>query len=143
MSMNDLYQNIIMRHFKSPQHYGPVTDEEMRSEVENPTCGDHFRLAIDLDANGAIESVRFDGKGCAISTASCSLMTERVIGMSVGDATNLADSFVRGMKSVEPIDAEEWGDLRALEGVKKFPLRVKCATLCWVALAEALADMSE
>jgi nitrogen fixation NifU-like protein len=136
MSLKNLYQELILKHFKQPHHFGPVTDEEAMADGENPTCGDRFRLVFNAP-EGKIESIRFDGKGCAISTASCSLMTEAVIGLTLEEARHLAETFAGRMKDGEELP-DDYGDLRALEGVQRFPLRVNCATLCWKALLEAL-----
>jgi nitrogen fixation NifU-like protein len=107
----------------------------VKVQHENPLCGDELALAVDV-ANGTVDDVAFDGHGCAISTASASMMTEAVEGLSPEDALELAEN-VRLMMHGQP-PPEDLGDLMALEGVSKFPVRVKCALLPWMALKDAL-----
>ncbi len=137
MELDDLYQDLIIEHFKHPRNAGALADEEVLVDEENPTCGDHIRLAAKVE-QGKIASLRFDNKGCAISTASASMMSERLIGMPVDEARRLIADFVALMRGEKELSADELGDLAALEGVKQFPMRVKCATMAWHAAEKAL-----
>ncbi len=140
MAFEDLYQEIILDHYRNPRNFDDleeVTDEEV---YENPTCGDSVKLVVDVAEDGTVEGIRYNSKGCAISVASASLMSERLKGLSVKAAIEKVDEFMsilRGENKDEGL--EEWGDLIALEGVAQYPLRVKCATLAWHALRHALA----
>lgn len=137
MELDELYQEIILDHCKNPRNHGPLTDSEVVVDEENPTCGDHIRLAITV-AEGRVADARFDGKGCAISTASASLMTERLKGMEVGQARRVIADFVAVVRGEKEPDLDAMGDLAALEGVKRYPMRVKCATMAWHAMEAGL-----
>lgn len=137
MELDDLYQEIILDHSRKPRNYKPLSDGDVLVDEENPTCGDHIRLSVTVK-DGVIEAVTFDGRGCAISTASSSLMTESVVGKTVGEARQLAGDCVAMLRGEKDPDPDRFGDLMALAGVKEFPLRVKCATLGWHALLNAL-----
>ena len=138
MAFDDLYQEIILDHAKNPrnkENLDFVSEDEVH---ENPTCGDSIKLAVDFSKEGKLERVRFDGDGCAISTASASMMTEIVEGKSKEEVLNMIKRFTLIMRNEDKSSLEDWGDLIALEGVIKYPLRVKCATLPWHALEESL-----
>jgi nitrogen fixation NifU-like protein len=136
MEFDDLYQEIILDHYRSPRNKRSVEGRAVRVQHENPLCGDELALAVDVE-NGTVDDVAFDGHGCAISTASASMMTEAVEGLSRDEALELAEN-VRLMMHGQP-PPEDLGDLMALEGVSKFPVRVKCALLPWMALKDALS----
>jgi len=141
--IKDLYQEIIVDHNRSPRNFGALPDADRVLEGYNPLCGDRLKLYLKLDGD-RIAELRFDGSGCAISVASASLMTEAMKGRSVGDARQLFDSFhhlVTGDRA--PTDASKLGKLAALAGVRDYPARVKCATLCWHTLNSALAGDRE
>ncbi len=139
--LDDLYMEIILDHYKSPRNKADlshISDDDMH---ENPSCGDSLKLEISMGDDGRIESVRFDGHGCAISTASASLMTERLPGKTPEEARSFIDIFLKVLRGEEPTSRlDEWGDLAVLGGVVQFPLRVKCATLAWHALEKTLED---
>ncbi|HPG00119.1 MAG TPA: SUF system NifU family Fe-S cluster assembly protein [Kiritimatiellia bacterium] len=137
MELDDLYQDLILDHFKHPRNQRPLAEAEVLVDEENPTCGDHIRLMAKVE-QGKIVDVKFEGKGCAISTASASMMTERLIGMPVEAARRLISDFVGLIRGEKEVDPDELGDLAALEGVKQYPMRVKCATMCWHAVETAL-----
>ncbi len=137
MELDDLYQDIILDHYKHPRHYGPIPDAEVLVDEENPTCGDHIRLTARI-RDGRVEEVRFDGKGCAISMASSSIMAEELTGKPVAEARRMAADFIAVLRGEKAGGLEEMGDAVALIGVKQFPLRVKCATLGWHAAQRAL-----
>jgi nitrogen fixation NifU-like protein len=140
MDLRELYQEVILDHSKHPRNFGPAAGANRHAKGHNPLCGDRIRLRVRLD-DDRLADVRFEGSGCAISTASASMMTEAVRGRSVAEALEMAERFrdVMTKPSNEPWP-ETWGELAALEGVRAFPMRVKCATLAWHALRSALAE---
>ncbi|MFQ3621596.1 MAG: Fe-S cluster assembly sulfur transfer protein SufU [Spirochaetales bacterium] len=143
MSLNLLYQEVILEHYKHPRNKVPL--EGSIALHENPSCGDSIRLKIEKNSSGKIFKVLFDGQGCAISTASASIMTELLVGKNITEARALcfkAIAFLKGETKVsleydgsgfqEDTDPpQDLGELEALSGVHQFPLRVKCATLPW------------
>jgi nitrogen fixation NifU-like protein len=135
MSLQDLYQEIILDHGKSPRNFGELEEFTHEAEGFNPLCGDQVRLRVRIE-DGRIEDLKFSGHGCAISTASASMMTQLVKGKSVEDAVKLVDKFRSAM--TEEGDHEDMGELGCLSGVREFPNRVKCATLAWHALKSAV-----
>jgi nitrogen fixation NifU-like protein len=137
MELDDLYQDLILDHFKHPRNFRPLSDLEVMVDEENPTCGDHIRLTAKVE-QGKIADVKFDGKGCAISTASASMMSERLIGMSVAGARQLIADFIAVIRGEKEMDAAALGELASREGVKQYPMRVKCATMSWHAAQKAL-----
>ena len=140
--LDDLYMEIILDHYKSPRNRADLSHIGEDLVHENPSCGDSVKLEVILGEDGRIAKVSFDGYGCAISTASASLMTERITGGTPAEAKELTAVFLRVLRGEEPPERlEEWGDLAVLSGVVKFPLRVKCATLAWHALQNALESL--
>jgi nitrogen fixation NifU-like protein len=138
-AFDDLYQEIVMDHYRSPRGAARLDHIPQSMAHENPTCGDSLKLEVTVGQDARLEHVRFDGKGCAISTASASLMTETVTGLSVSEARELAGTFIRALRGEVPIDAlDRMGDLVAFKGIASFPVRVKCATLAWHALLVSL-----
>ena len=133
--LGDLYQEMILEHYKSPRNFGVLEDATRAAHGDNPLCGD--KIAVTLKMKGElIEDVRFKGSGCAISTASASLMTEAVKGKTKAQAEALYEKFhpmVMGTGSAEGV-----GKLEVFSGVSEFPVRVKCATLAWHTLKAAL-----
>lgn len=142
MEIDEIYQDIILDHYKRPRHSRTLRDDEVLVDEENPLCGDHIRLAATLTA-GSVSDVSIDCSGCAICTASASMMSERVFGSPVNDALQFARSFIRFMRGEEMLGDDMLGDLAALRGVARYPLRVKCATMPWHALARALEPQSK
>ena len=135
----ELYQEIVMDHYRRPRNKASLDHIPREMAHENPTCGDSIKLEVIVGADDTVQSVRFDGKGCAISTASASLMTENVIGLSVAEARTYAGSFIRALRGEEPVEIlDRMGDLAAFKGMTSFPVRVKCATLAWHALLLSL-----
>lgn len=141
MELRDLYRDVILDHNARPRNAGLLDPADARAEGHNPLCGDRLTVSLRMDGD-RIEDVRFEGKGCAISTASASLMTEAVKGK---DRKAVADLFekVHGLLTRPEASAgPELGKLAALSGVREFPVRVKCASLCWHTLNAALEHRS-
>ncbi len=137
-SLTSLYQELILEHYRNPRNKGEVTDHTAEAHVSNPVCGDEITVQLRLDGNQIVE-IAFDGQGCSISQASMSMMTVMVKSRERDEAINLADLFTDMMQGVEGASVDEsLGDLRALQGVSKFPVRIRCALLAFDALREAL-----
>ncbi len=136
MELNDLYRDVILDHNRRPRNFGPLVTADATAEGFNPLCGDRLTLRLNL-ADDTIRDIRFEGQGCAISTASASLMTEAVKGKTRGEALALFDK-VHKLLTDDAAGAEDLGKLAALSGVREYPARVKCASLCWHTLASAL-----
>lgn len=131
--LDDLYREIILDHYRSPRHKGHVEDPDITARGYNPLCGDDIEITVRLNG-GRIDAVAFAGHGCSISQASASMLTEAVMGKPLTEALELAAS-VRAMFTGEAeLDLESLGDLEALQGVNRYPVRIKCATLAWNAL---------
>jgi nitrogen fixation NifU-like protein len=136
MDLADLYRDVIVDHNRSPRNRGTLPAATHRAQGDNPLCGD--RLSLDLDVAGdVIRDLRFEGSGCAISTASASLMSEAVKGRTRQEAAELFGA-VHGMLTGATVDTSRLGKLAALAGVREFPARVKCASLAWHTLNAAL-----
>ena len=137
MALDDIYKEVILDHYKSPRNKRELPGAELRCTANNPLCGDEITVYAHVD-DGTVAQVTFEGAGCSISQSSASMMTEAVSGSSVDHARRLAGEF-RGMMAgdVEP-DEQEFGDLVALKGVVKYPIRIKCAVLAWDVLQDAL-----
>lgn len=141
----DLYQEIILDHNRKPRNFGPIERPDHQAEGYNPLCGDQLKVYLALDGD-RIDDVRFDGSGCAISKASASLMTEAIKGKTLAEAESLFEGFhelLTGDPSVRGEAPAELGKLAVFEGVREFPVRVKCATLAWHTLHAALAGDAE
>ena len=137
--LDDLYRDVILDHYKRPRNKADLDNVTGAKVHENPTCGDSLKLQVLTAPDGTIHSIRHAATGCAISVASTSLMTEHLAGKTVEEAREIAHSFIRMMRGEQDSEGlEDWGDLVALQGVSKFPIRVKCATLAWHALLESL-----
>ncbi|MGH3440741.1 MAG: Fe-S cluster assembly sulfur transfer protein SufU [Nitriliruptorales bacterium] len=138
MTLDDLYQEIILEHYRSPKNRAPSLEgEDVHVHHSNPLCGDELDLRVDVDGD-AINTLVFDGEGCSISQASASVMTETVKGRGIDDALELAEQFRLMMHGESPSRADDLGDGIVFQGVAKFPVRVKCALLGWMALRDAL-----
>ena len=135
--LHDLYQEVIVDHGRRPRNFGSLPEASHRAEGFNPLCGDHLNLQLKV-VDGIIQDLRFDGIGCAISTASASLMSEALKGRSVVEAEALFGSFHAMLTGDQPASPPDLGKLAVLAGVRKFPARVKCATLAWHTLLAAL-----
>jgi nitrogen fixation NifU-like protein len=139
VSLDDLYREVILDHYSHPRNRGVVDPMDVMREGANPLCGDEIKVSLRL-RDGIVEDVRFEGKGCSISQASASMMTERIKGQATEEAHRLIAAFKAMMRGA-PVDGD-LGDLEALQGVRKFPVRVKCATLGWVTLEGALEELA-
>jgi len=135
--LKDLYRELILDHSRSPRHFGRLQNATHMADGINPLCGDKLRLYVKVD-NGKIASTSFEGTGCAISVASASLMTDAVAGLPVETAESCVSAVTDRLTGGASDLAPELEKLAALEGVRDYPTRVKCATLAWHALRAAL-----
>jgi len=133
--MNGLYQDLIIDHGTKPRRKGVIENPSAKEKGHNPLCGDQIEIFLDIDTNGVVKKIRFDGSGCAISIASASLMSEAVEGKPIEVVKALFEN-VHGMLSGKTHD--DLGKLEALAGVSQYPMRVKCATLSWHTMMAAL-----
>lgn len=139
-SLQDLYREVILDHTKRPRNYGELPEATHEAEGHNPLCGDCVTIQL-VVREGVVERVAFKGTGCAISTASASMLTDAVKGKPVDEVEDMFRQFRDALtKSDHDVDEERLGEFCALLGVKEFPMRVKCATLAWHTLTAALAD---
>ena len=138
--LKDLYLQVIVDHNKSPRNYGVLNPASHDAEGYNPLCGDQLHIYLNINGDGIIEDVKFEGQGCAISTASASLMTEALKGKNSAEFGKLFENFTHMATSDlnEAPDEEALGKLAALAGVREFPSRIKCATLCWHTMKAAI-----
>jgi nitrogen fixation NifU-like protein len=144
----DLYRELILDHARSPRHFGKLEGATHSAEGINPLCGDKLKMYFAIDPDGRISDAKFEGSGCAISVASASLLTDTVIGLKTGDALDFFSAMVSRLTGkpeggVQVASKVDLGKLLALEGVKEFPSRIKCATLAWHALNSAIHNESE
>ena len=143
MELDALYQEVILDHYKHPQHKGLLSTYDAQVHHVNPSCGDEITLNIALN-NGSISSLSWDGVGCSISQASVSIMSDLVIGKSIEEARVILDNFVELMQSkgLKTGDPEILEDAVSLAGVSKFPARIKCALLGWMAYKDVVLSAS-
>ena len=139
MDLKELYRDVILDHNRQPRNFGRLEPADATAEGFNPLCGDRLSLFVRLDGD-RIEDLRFEGKGCAISTASASLMTEAVKGKSRAAVREIYERVHELLTQQHAPAAQDLGKLAALSGVREFPARVKCASLCWHTLNAALHD---
>lgn len=139
--LDELYESIILDHYRNPRHTELLENPDVDVEANNPFCGDEIHIQLDLDGD-AVKDVSVSGQGCAISQSSASLLAEMLDGKSSAEALEFV-TLVRRMMRGEELSEDEkdiLGDVLALEGVKRFPVRIKCALLSWAALEDALED---
>ncbi len=140
--LDDLYQEVILDHYRNPRNQGAIPDPHVSSRGFNPFCGDEVVLGLNLNADHKVESVAFQGQGCSISQASASIMTMLVKDKTLAQAEELSQllrSLLRG-KELSDDELDLIGEMEALQGVRQFPIRVKCALLPWATLDDGIAD---
>lgn len=143
MDLKDLYRDVIVDHNRNPRNFGKLEPADAHADGHNPLCGDRLSLYVNLD-DDRIREAKFDGSGCAISVASASLLTEAVKGKTRSEAKALfEDMHTLLTRHDADVDAGKLGKLAALSGVREFPARVKCASLCWHTLNAALDSQVE
>lgn len=137
-NLDQLYRSVIMDHYKNPRNKGSLDENTVTIDMNNPTCGDRIHLTLKLN-DGIVEDAKFDGEGCSISMSSASMMTQIVKGKKLDEALELAEIFSKMMLG-EDFEDEKYdlGDVEALQGVAKFPARIKCATLAWKAMEKGV-----
>jgi len=135
--LDELYREVILDHFRNPTHSGELPEAQVKADGANPLCGDELTFHLRLD-NGHLSRVRFRGKGCVISQAAASMLAGALEGKRVGEATRLISAMKALMQGREPDASVDLGDLEALAGVRKFPVRVKCAALSWHVVEQGL-----
>jgi nitrogen fixation NifU-like protein len=141
-ALRELYQEVILDHSRHPHHYGVLEEASHKAEGYNPLCGDRVTVYLQLGEDGRIADVSFQGKGCAISQASASMMTDLLKGRSRGDAQRLMEGFLHLVKGEDApgLSQDDRETLDVMSGISEFPMRVKCATLAWHTYKNALED---
>ena len=140
--LDDLYQEIILDHYRRPRHKGSLDHADLHGEGFNPFCGDQVILSMKLDDDSRISGVGFEGQGCSISQASASMLTDHLIGKTIDEAEAAVHTF-KGVMRGDKLSAEQeddLGEIAALQGVRQFPIRIKCALLGWTTLQDAIAE---
>ena len=148
MNLKQLYQDIILEHGKNPRNLGKCEGYSHEAKGYNPLCGDKVHVYLKLDNEKKVESLTFEGDGCAISLASASIMTELIRGKSINDVKEIINAFLNMIKNTSKIqsnhlDEDQKTKLMSLSGVKQYPMRVKCATLSWHTLISAIDNTQE
>ncbi len=136
--LEELYQEVILDHSRRPRNFGELTDAAVLVHGDNPACGDEIHLGVKFGEGGNLQAIKFTGHGCAISQASASLMTMKLKGKSRADIMEMFRAFHDLVTDETAEPARSLGDLRLMQGVRKFPQRVKCAMLAWRAVEQAL-----
>ena len=137
--LDELYREVILDHFKNSSHAGEIPGAQVKAEGTNPLCGDEMTFYLKL-SDGEIQQVRFSGKGCAISQAAASMLSEQLEGKSEQEVGRLIETMRQLMQGKDPDPSVDLGDLEALAGVRKFPVRIKCAALSWNIVEQGLKD---
>jgi len=140
-TLRELYQDVILDHSRHPRHFGPLEHATHVGEGYNPLCGDRVKVYLGLGDDNRIRDIKFEGKGCAISQASASLMTDTLTGRTVDEAEKLMGGFlhlVKGEEGGDDLAPDDRERLEVMAGVSAFPMRVKCATLAWHTMKSAL-----
>jgi nitrogen fixation NifU-like protein len=138
-NLDNLYRRVIMDHYKNPRNRGILEDGIHTINMNNPTCGDRIQLTFKV-VDGIVIDSRFEGEGCSISMSSASMMTQAIKGKTVEEAIKLSKIFSDIMQGKDYDDDIDLGDIEALQGVAKFPARIKCATLAWKAMEKGLTE---
>lgn len=136
---DELYRELILDHYRNPRHHGTLPEATVTRQAVNPLCGDELTITLQLH-HGQVKDIAFAGKGCSISQASASMMCDSVCGLSTGYAQEMVGRF-RAMVLSDG-SPDDLGDVEALQGVKRYPARIKCAVLPWNALSDAITDAS-
>jgi nitrogen fixation protein NifU and related proteins len=142
-SLRDLYQDVILDHGRNPRHFHAIEGASHEAHGHNPLCGDRVHLYLKIGPSDLVEDIAFEGKGCAISIASASMMTDLVLGKKVTEAKILAEAFyqlAKGEVVEAPVQSEDLERLEVMSGVSQFPMRVKCATLAWHTFEAAFGE---
>ena len=142
MDLKDLYRDVIVDHNRRPRNFGPLATANRSAEGHNPLCGDRLKLYVDVKGD-KLADLRFEGSGCAISVASASLMTEALKGRALTDVRDYYAEVHKLLTQHGFVPNRDLGKLAALSGVREFPMRVKCASLCWHTLIAALDSVEE
>ena len=140
--LEELYQEVILDHSRRPRNFGEVPEADVHVHGDNPACGDEIHLTAKFGADGSFQDIKFSGHGCANSQASASLMTMKLKGKSRSDAEQMIEAFHDLVTGESPDPTRKLGDLQLLNGVRKFPQRVKCAMLAWRAVEQALRQQA-
>ena len=140
MDLEELYQEVILDHSRRPRNFGVLENADVLVHGDNPACGDEIHLGVHFGIDGKLQEIKFSGQGCAISQASASMMTMKLKGKSREEATEMARTFKNLVTGESADESKSLGDLQLLQGVRKFPQRVKCAMLAWRAVEQALAQ---
>ena len=141
-SLRELYQEVILDHSRHPRHFGVLENATHKAEGFNPLCGDKVNVSLKLNGDGRVSDIKFTGKGCAISQASASLMTEMLAGRTLEQARKLMDGFLHLVKGeeVKDLSPDDREYLDVMAGLSEFPMRVKCATLAWHTFNNAVEE---
>jgi nitrogen fixation NifU-like protein len=140
MDLEELYQEVILDHSRRPRNFGVLDKPDVLVHGDNPACGDEIHLGVQFGTAGKLQEIKFSGQGCAISQASASMMTTKLKGKSREEVAAMARTFKDLVTGEGAEGSKGLGDLQLLQGVRKFPQRVKCAMLAWRALEQALAQ---
>ncbi|MFC0523852.1 Fe-S cluster assembly sulfur transfer protein SufU [Pontibacillus salicampi] len=139
-NLDQLYRQVIMDHYKNPRNKGALEGDHLTVNMNNPTCGDRIELQLQVEDDKVVDA-KFDGEGCSISLSSASMMTQAIKGKSVEEAVKMSGIFSDLMQGKEvDVDMDDLGDIQALQGVAKFPARIKCATLPWKAMEQGVEE---
>ena len=138
--LDDLYREVILDHYRSPHGSAAIEDPAVKVEGFNPLCGDELVMELSVDDGGRIDALHIEPNGCSISVASASMLAQQLSGKTLDEAIALKNTFKSVMRGEAWPEGQDFGDLEALEGVKNFPVRIKCALLAWMTLEQALAE---
>ena len=138
--LDDLYREVILDHYRTPHGTDAIVTPAVKVEGFNPLCGDELVMELSIDESSRITALHIEPNGCSISVASASMLVQQLSGKTLAEAIELKDTFKAVMRGGSWPQGQDFGDLEALEGVKNFPVRIKCALLAWMTLEQALAQ---
>jgi nitrogen fixation NifU-like protein len=143
--LDELYQELILDHYRNPRNTEAISGAQIEAEQFNPFCGDQVILQISVNRDGTVQRIAHQGQGCSISQASASMLTELIKGKTLENAHALTDTIRRLLlgEQLDPVEMEALGEFEALQGVSKFPVRIKCALLAWTTLEEGIEGYME